>query len=89
MAAIGAPLGNRNAAHDKPWTNALRRALLAEDGKKLRACADKLISEAEAGNVIALKEIADRLEGKPAQAIVGADGGPIEVSVGWLKQRGR
>lgn len=61
--------GNKAARHDKPWTGALRRALLAEDGRKLRALAESLIAKALDGDVSALKEIADRLEGKAAQPL--------------------
>lgn len=76
---MGAPIGNQNAKKNKLWADALNRALLAEDGKKLRALADKLIARAEEGDVTALKEIGDRLDGKPAQAITGADGGPVQL----------
>ena len=65
---MSAPLGNKNATKNRPWAEALNRALLAEDGKKLRALADKLVDRALDGDVIALKEIGDRMDGKPAQA---------------------
>lgn len=78
---MAAPLGNKNATKSKPWSDAINRALLAEDGKKLRALADKLIDKALEGDVSALKEVGDRLEGKPAQAITGADGGSLVVQV--------
>jgi hypothetical protein len=38
-------------------------------GTKLRALADKLVEEGLSGNVHALKEIADRLDGRVPQAI--------------------
>ncbi len=79
MAERGGQPGNKNATKNKAWEEALRRALLAEDGKKLRALADKLIERAEEGDVTALKESGDRMDGKPAQAITGADGGPLVV----------
>ena len=70
MAGVGAPLGNKNATKNRPWSEAINRALLAEDGKKLRALADKLIDAAMEGDVTALKEIGDRIEGKPAQSLM-------------------
>ena len=76
---MGAPVGNQNAKKNKPWADALNRALLAEDGKKLRALADKLIDKALDGDVTALKEVGDRMDGKAAQAITGADGGDLIV----------
>ena len=44
-----------------------------EGTTKLREVADALVKEAIAGNVQAIKEVADRLDGKVAQAIVGDD----------------
>jgi len=70
----GAPIGNRNSANGKIWTNTLRRALLAEDGKRMRRVADALVSKAEEGDVPAIKEIGDRIDGKVPQAIgIGQD----------------
>lgn len=66
----GAPIGNKNAVKNRPWSDAINRALLAEDGKKLRELADMLISKALEGDVPALKEVGDRVEGRPAQAIL-------------------
>jgi hypothetical protein len=79
----GAPVGNKNATKNKAWEEALRRALLAEDGKKLRSLADKLIERAEAGDVTALKEIGDRIDGKPSQSLEhsGPDGEPLRLVI--------
>lgn len=78
---MAAPAGNQNAKKGKLWSDALRKALVAEDGKKLRKLADKLVALAMKGNVMAIKEIGDRMDGKPAQAIVGADGGDFQAKV--------
>lgn len=78
---MGAPRGNKNATKGKFWTDALRRAVLENDGKKLRRLADKLVAVAMKGNVHALRELGDRFEGKPSQAIVGADGGDFRAKV--------
>lgn len=79
--SAGAPEGNKNATKNRPWAEAINRALLAEDGKKLRALADKIIDKALEGDVSALKEIGDRVDGKAAQAIVGADGEALVVRI--------
>ncbi len=67
------------AKREKLFNDALRVAALMqtrEDGKtRLRLVADRLMEEAENGNIAAIKEVADRLDGKPAQAIVGGDEG--------------
>ena len=44
-----------------------------DGGDKLRAVADALVTKAMSGDVPAIKEIADRLDGKVPQAIVGDD----------------
>lgn len=81
MAERGAPLGNQNARQGKIWRDTLRRALLAEDGKHLRAIADALVMKAASGDVPAIKEIGDRLDGKAEQAVElsGPEGGPVET----------
>lgn len=58
-----------NKGKDKPWANALRLAVMAEDGgiKKLRRLAERCVAEALAGDMQAIKEIGDRLDGKPVQ----------------------
>ena len=81
MAERGAPEGNKNATKNRPWAEAINRALLAQDGKALRELAERLIERAKNGDVTALKEIGDRMDGKAAQAIVGADGGNLVVEV--------
>lgn len=53
-----------------------------DEGKdKLRAIADALVKKAIEGEVSAIKEIADRLDGKVPQALVGDDEfDPIRVT---------
>lgn len=61
---------------EKSFANMLNIAIseaTEEGGTKLRAVADALVNKAMAGDVQAIKEIADRLDGKPAQAIIGGD----------------
>ena len=45
----------------------------ASGGNKLRAVAEALVDKALTGDVQAINSIADRLDGKVAQAIVGGD----------------
>lgn len=80
----GAPTGNQNAAKAKIWRAAIERALERRtqsrtDGKKeIDALAETLLDLVAGGDLSALKEFGDRIDGKPAQAITGEDGGPIE-----------
>ena len=63
------PKGSENK--DKPFREALRLQLNAAGANlfALRQIADRLIEMANSGDVQAIKEIADRLDGKPAQAV--------------------
>lgn len=54
---------------NKPWREALDRAIIQSDGKTLRALAEALIKRAKRGDVQALKEIGDRLDGKAIQQV--------------------
>lgn len=69
----GAPRGNQNAAKAKRWSAAIERALEArsrvEQREALDALAEKLLSLCDAGDLGALKELGDRLDGKAKQAI--------------------
>jgi hypothetical protein len=49
------------------------KAVEADDQRGLRKIARNLIVMAEAGDMQAIKEIRDTLDGKPAQAIIGGD----------------
>lgn len=81
----GRPKGAQNK--DKPFREALRMELAAagEDHKALRGVAVALIGKAMMGDVQAIKEIADRLDGKPTQAIENGEDGDFQISVSWLK----
>ena len=65
----GRPQGSLNK--DKPFREALRMQLAAtgEDHEALRAIAQELIGKATKGDVAAIKEIADRLDGKPTRSV--------------------
>ena len=62
-----------NKGQDKAFTDALRLALYEADevtGKrKLRRIAEKLVEAAMEGEAWAIQQVADRLDGKPAQAV--------------------
>lgn len=74
---------------EKSFYNALSVALNQVNGvdeagqrvTKLRAIAEKLVIAAEAGESWAIKEVADRIDGKPMQAVEhsGEDGAPISM----------
>ena len=65
------------------FADAIRRELAdgSDDPKRLRTIADKLISAAESGDIQAIREVADRLDGKPKQAVVGGSEDDPPVSM--------
>ena len=77
---MGRPIGSVN--REKPFNDALRIALRG-DPRRLRRIAEKLTEKAEEGDLAAIRELADRLDGKPAQAQVHSDAGgkPIQVII--------
>lgn len=87
----GRPPGAQNK--DKPVRDALRiEAKLAENGEptpakpgSIRYAARQLIERA-AADTAAFRELGDRLDGKPAQAIIGGDDDDNPVSVSVIKR---
>lgn len=77
--------GNANSggAKAKPFRDALRTELaaLGGDSKALRSVARQLIAQADSGDLQAIKELADRIDGKVAQAIIGGDEGDPPVKI--------
>ena len=75
-------IGNQKAVKAKRWRTSIAKRIDALQA--MDALADALITEALTGNITALKEIGDRLDGKSVQGIElgGIDGEPMEsVSV--------
>ncbi len=81
----GRPAGAQNK--DKPFREALRMELVAagDDHKTLRKIAKNLIAIASTANdpaaLPAIREIADRMDGKPVQAIAGDEDNPLRVAI--------
>lgn len=73
----GNPEGRRK---EKLWAATLHRACLQEDGKRVRKAVEQLLDLAAAGEPWAIKELADRLDGRPAQMIVGDADEPLQVN---------
>lgn len=80
----GNPQGRPN---ERPWRDMLMLALNERTGegkadpKKLRRVAEAVVDAAMKGDMQAAKEIGDRLDGKPSQAITGPDGGSLLQSL--------
>jgi len=84
---MAAPEGNQNAAKGRVWRDAINRALAQRhpEGRQaaLQALAEKLLTACEDGDLTALKELGDRVEGKAVQGVElgGIDGAPVETKV--------
>lgn len=68
----GAPIGNQNAAKGKMFEQALKLTL-AKRPAALLNIANTLVTEAENGEQWAVQMVADRLDGRAKQQIVGGD----------------
>lgn len=78
----GAPEGNKNSSkNNRLWAETIKRAVTQADGQKLRAIADALIEKAAEGDIQAIKELGDRLDGKPMQSIDASVEGNVTVQI--------
>jgi hypothetical protein len=86
----GAPLGNQNGLKkNRIFGDMLRRVIIQDDDgsepqkmSRLRKICVALVDKAEAGDITAICEIRNTLDGKPVQAIEGAgDDGRIVVEL--------
>jgi hypothetical protein len=102
MAKSGAQPGNNNASKNRPWREALKRALARKHGdvtSGLISIAQQVVTAANQGEKWAIEEIGNRVEGRAVQTIEssGPEGGPIQVETTqrpslskeeWLKTHG-
>lgn len=77
---MGAPVGNKNAAKAKVWHAAIMRALerrkpADERIQAIDELADKLLELVAGGDLAALKEFGDRIDGKAHQSVGVAETG--------------
>ena len=78
----GNPAGSQKA---KRFYNALDRAIAQDDSKRLREAAEKLLDLAANGEPWATQMLADRLDGKAVQQVVGSgEDGEHEMLIRWL-----
>lgn len=76
---MAAPIGNNNAAKGKAWFDALRKECVQRDA--LASIAKVVVDKALDGEMWAIQEIGNRMDGKPAQSVdttlANADGSNI------------
>lgn len=80
--SLGGQPGNKNQSKNKPFLDALRKAI-AQNPQKLRNAADKVLEKAEEGEPWAVNFLADRTDGKAVQATTfeDADGNNVTTSL--------
>lgn len=85
---MAAPKGNENSKSDnRLWANTIRRAVVQSDPSRLRRIAEAMLNKAEDGDMNAIKEMGDRLDGKVNQTISAPDGGPVIFQIAPIDER--
>ena len=84
---VGAPVGNTNSSkNNRIWANTIRKLAVQEDYRRIHAIAEKLYEKAAEGDLGAIKEVGDRLDGKAiaTQELTGPDGSNLPSGIGIL-----
>lgn len=84
---VGAPVGNTNSSkNNRIWANTIRKLAIQEDYRRIHAIAEKLYEKAAEGDLGAIKEVGDRLDGKAVatQELTGPDGSNLPSGIGIL-----
>jgi hypothetical protein len=76
--------GNKHGAKRKQFEATINRIIAQDDGKKLRAVAEKVWELAQDGERWAVEMIRDTLDGRPATALEVADESGNAVTVGVI-----
>jgi hypothetical protein len=84
---MAAAIGNQYAAKSKQWALAIEQALQTRSKAAGRAAlndlAEVLLTKAAEGDMAALKELGDRLDGKAAQSVevTGDAANPLSITI--------
>lgn len=84
---MAAPKGNSNAKKGTLWADAIRKAVMraaegdTEGRRKLDKLAEVTVAAGLAGDMAAIKEIGDRLDGKATQAIEAQVDASVTVEI--------
>jgi hypothetical protein len=83
----GAPLGNQNSSKsNRLFTETIKRLATQSEGEYNRMIAQALIDKAISGDMAAIKEYGDRIDGKAiaTQELTGPDGSDLPSGIGIL-----
>ena len=79
---MGPPKGNKNSSKEnRVWGKTVKKLAIQEDYKRIHKVAEALFKKAEEGDVSAIKELGDRIDGKSQQTITGDSDQPITIVV--------
>ena len=79
---MGAPLGNKNSSKEnRIWGKLVKKLAVQEDYARLHKVANAQYDKAAEGDISAIKELGDRLDGKAEQTISGDSDQPITIVV--------
>ena len=79
---MGAPKGNTNSSkNNRAWGKVVKKLAIQEDAKRLHRVAEALFRKAEDGDIAAIRELGDRIDGKSEQTISGDSDAPITIVV--------
>ena len=84
-------IGNQYATRARVWRDAIDRAIERRGGNKTRAealdaLAERLLAKCDEGDMTALRELGDRLEGRPTQIIGGDADAPLHAVITWANR---
>ena len=79
---MGGTVGNKNSSkQNRVWGKVVKKLAVQEDFKRIHKVAEALFAKAEEGDIAAIKELGDRIDGKASQEITGDSDAPITVIV--------
>jgi hypothetical protein len=90
LAAERSSEANRGNTHsskiNRLAADTLRRVLIQEEAIRLRNVTEALVAKAESGDISAIKEVFDRMDGKAVatQELTGPDGSNLPSGIGIL-----
>jgi len=81
---VGGQIGNKNSIKsNRLWAETIRRAVVQDDAQRLRQIAEALLTKASEGDMAAIKELGDRLDGKALQEnkLTGDSDEPVMIKI--------
>jgi hypothetical protein len=81
---VGGQIGNKNSIKtNRLWAETIRRAVVQDDAQRLRQIAEALLIKASEGDMAAIKELGDRLDGKALQEnkLSGDSDQPLTIKI--------